>query len=63
MPKELWDGAVDLVGETDLAYRVDDGGTNGPQWVPKSQCELEKNPDGTHTLTCPMWLAKDKGFI
>lgn len=58
MPKsELFDVAAVVVGNTDLAWRLDDGATK--EWVPKSL--VEKNDDGTFTM--PVWLAKEKGFI
>lgn len=55
--KKLIDVAADVKVETDLAWLLDDGGTE--EWVPKSQAE--DNGDGTFTM--PEWLAKDKGFI
>src|SRR5712664_3876157 len=55
--KELFDITVKLLHETPLAYRVDTGGKT--DWVPKSQCELEPNGDGTHTLTAPTWLLQE----
>ena len=58
MPKkEVIDIACRVVGETDKAYRVDDG--TRVEWIPKSQ--VEKNDDGT--VTMPEWLAEEKGFI
>lgn len=60
---DLIDVAVVLLRETDKAWHVDGGG-NAPIWIPKSQCELERDPNGkTWTLTCPEWLAMDKGLI
>lgn len=60
VPKELTDLTVDLLAETELAWRVDDG--TKQEWVAKSLCEMEQNPDGTYTLTIPVWLATQKGF-
>ena len=58
MPKsELFDLAAKIVGETDKAWRINDG--TKVEWVPKSQ--VEDNGDGTFTM--PEWLAKEKGFI
>ena len=58
MPKsELFDVAVNVVGETPKAWRLSDGVKT--EWVPKSQ--VEQNDDGTFTM--PEWLAKEKGFI
>jgi hypothetical protein len=54
---KLFDLAAEIKGETDLAWRLFDGGKT--EWVPKSQ--VENNGDGTFTM--PEWLAKDKGFI
>lgn len=62
MPKELEDVTVELRHETEKAYLVSDGGKE-PKWFPKSQCELERNRDGTFTLTAPVWLLKEKGFL
>jgi hypothetical protein len=57
MPKELFDLAAEIKGETDRAYRLFDG--TKTEWVPKSQ--VEDNHDGTFTM--PMWLAEEKGFV
>lgn len=54
---DLIDIAATQCGETDKAYRLDDGTSQA--WVPKSQ--VEKNDDGTFTM--PEWLATEKGFI
>jgi len=53
----LTDIIADIEGETDKAWRLNDGAVQ--EWVPKSQ--VENNGDGTFTM--PEWLAKDKGFI
>lgn len=59
MPKnELQDVSVQLLAETDKAWRLSDG--IHTDWFPKSQCELEKNHDSTYTLTVPTWLFLDK---
>jgi hypothetical protein len=58
MPKrELVDIAASIEGETDKAWRLNDGAVT--EWVPKSQ--VEDNEDGTFAM--PEWLAKEKGFI
>ncbi len=52
--------------ETDKAY-----GIASPDkadeiiWLPKSQCEIDGDDDPSRraTLTCPEWLAKEKGLI
>jgi len=66
---DLFDIAVELVHQTDKAWLVNDGtlcaDDNKPVnvWVPKSQCELERNSDGkTWTLTGPEWLLNAKGL-
>lgn len=54
---DLVDVTADLRGETDAAYRIDNGGVT--VWVPKSQVEM--NDDGTFTM--PEWLALEKELI
>ena len=54
---DLVDVTADVRGETDAAYRIDNGSIT--VWVPKSQ--VEKNDDGTFTM--PEWLALEKGLI
>ncbi len=62
MPKrELFDVTVKLIHETEKAFLVDDGKTKA--WFPKSLVEMEKNPDGTYTLTAPENFLAEKGFI
>lgn len=62
MPKpELFDLSCKLLHETRAAWRIDDG--KKTDWFPKSQCELAQESDGTWTLTAPIWLLKEKGFI
>ena len=57
------DVAVIVKRETEKAWLVDHGGKE-PSWVPKSQAEIEPNPDGkTATLTCEQWLAEEKGMV
>lgn len=59
MPKsELCDLPVQLLAETDKAWKLSDGIKT--DWFPKSQCELEPNKDSTYTLTVPAWLLLDK---
>ena len=57
MKRELIDIACIVRGETEKAWRLDDG--TKTEWVPKSQ--VEQNDDGTFTM--PEWLAIDKGFV
>ncbi len=57
---ELIDVTVALKHETPKAWLVSDGAKD--VWVPKSQGKL--HDDGkTHTLTIPLWMAKDKGLV
>lgn len=54
---------VQLHAETNKAWRVSlDGENNNAVWIPKSQAELEVS-GSHHRLTCPEWLALDKGLI
>src|ERR1700739_1066478 len=52
---------IDISGvilfDTEKAYRFD-GGTGEPVWLPKSQCEWDKD---AKEMTMPEWLAKEKG--
>jgi len=32
-------------------------------WLPRSQIEVEDQPDGTVIVTMPEWLAEEKGLI
>lgn len=58
--KEIYDIAVKLLAETNLAWRLTDGAKT--EWFPKSQCELSNESSGA-ILTAPIWLLKAKGFI
>jgi hypothetical protein len=58
---DLFDIVVKIKGETDLAVKVTDE-TGEPVWLPKSQIEIERRPDGYAEITMPEWLAIDKGF-
>jgi hypothetical protein len=57
MPIKLTDITAEIVAETEKAWLLNDGKTEG--WVPKSQ--VEDNEDGTFTM--PERLAIDKGFV
>lgn len=66
MRADLIDVTCTIVGETDRAYKIDDG--TRQEWVPKSQVEIGldgKGISGEDILACtmPTWLAKEKGFI
>lgn len=63
MRSDLIDISVTLVHETERAVLVDHGGTESV-WLPKSACEIERDPSGkTWTLTLPERLATEKGLI
>lgn len=60
-------GASDLIevcgeirAQTEKAIKLFDGTREA--WLPISQIEVEKNADGTVTVTLPEWLATDKGL-
>lgn len=63
MPKkEIFDIAVEVLHTTPKAWLVTDG--TKKDWFPKSQCECEKDDrTGQYTLTAPVWLLKEKGFV
>ena len=54
---------LEILIETDLAYRVTNGGM--AVWLPKSQIELlhHAGPGDGVEITMPEWLAEEKGFI
>ena len=54
---ELVDLALEVRGETDLAFRLHDGSKT--EWVPKRWAQ--DNGDGTFTIE--VWKAKELGFI
>lgn len=63
MKSDLVDIEVQLHHETEKAWLVSDtGNSKDAVWIPKSQAELEQFGDG-HTITCPEWLAIEKGLI
>ena len=55
--KEIVDLELELLHETNGAYRVTDGKTT--TWLPKSQ--VQNNGDGTFTM--PEWLAIEKELV
>lgn len=62
MKSDLIDLTVVVKHTTDRAVLVDDGTRRA--WLPLSQVEVAPNDDGrTHTVTCPEWLATDKGLV
>lgn len=63
LKNELYDFVGLINGETPAAVRVNHGG-HDPFWLPKSQIEYVKTPDGkAYEFTVPVWLAKEKGII
>ena len=66
-PSDLVDIDVRLHHETHgprSAWLVStDGKIQNAVWVPKSQAELEPGVKGMAVLTCPEWLAIDKGLV
>lgn len=56
---DLIDLAVQVHHETEKAWLIsDDGDRAKAKWIPKSQAEVAEG-----VLTCPEWLAKEKGLI
>ena len=58
MKSDLVDIAGEIVGETDKAFRFDDG--TRKVWLPKTQCEWDATDK---TMAMPEWLAKEKELI
>lgn len=58
MRSDLVDIAGSVLGETDRAYRFNDGIRT--VWLPKSQCEWDSDDK---TMALPEWLAKEKELI
>lgn len=49
---------------TERAIRVSDTGEDAKAvWLPLAHCEVEKRPRGIVVVTCPEWLALDRGLI
>lgn len=64
MKSDLIDVTVQLHHETERAILVsDDGDREKATWIPLSQCEILKRPNGIAIVTMPEWLALDKGLI
>lgn len=59
--KEMYEFTATLKAETELAIRIFDGGRF--HWLPKSQIEYDKGLDKQVEISCPEWLAKEKGII
>ena len=61
---DLIDVTVQLHMLTERAILVsDDGDEKKAKWLPISQCEVLKRPNGIAIVTMPEWLALDKGLI
>lgn len=56
--RELVDISGYVQGETELAFRFNDG--DQTVWLPKSQCQWNETDK---TMTMPEWLAKEKELI
>ena len=64
MKSDLIDVTVQLHHETERAILVsDDRDREKATWIPLSQCEILKRPNGIAIVTMPEWLALDKGLI
>jgi hypothetical protein len=65
MKSDLVDIMVFKWRETEKAVLVgeDDEDIKRAVWLPKSQIEIERRPDGFHTVTLPESLAHEKGLI
>lgn len=59
--RNLHDIAVEVLGETEKAWRLSNG--ENVAWFPKSQCEVEKSASGGMILTAPFWLLNEKEWI
>ena len=60
---EITDLQVELLHETERAYKVLSSATNRIAWVPKSLAELEKGEGLLHILTIPTSIAYEKELI
>lgn len=56
---------LEVLQETERAFRLTDGTDPHGQWVPKSQLEYSDDPGVGDTIVfeMPEWLASEKGFI
>lgn len=61
---DLVDLTCHLHHQTERAVLVsDDGDKQRAVWLPLSQCEVEPKGRGVVEVTCPEWLALEKGLI
>lgn len=58
---KLVDVEVEILSETDKAWRVHDG--DRAVWIPKSQAEIDIGPSGRGVLTLPEWMAVEKELV
>lgn len=65
MKFDLIDISVIVTVQTTRAVLVHEGDPGEQVWLPRSQIELEPEPDGDgyYTVTMPIWLAKEKGLM
>ncbi len=63
MKSDLVDITTMIFHQTDAAILVSDDATSEKVWLPKSQCELEREEGRVYTVTLPEWLAIEKGLI
>lgn len=64
MSRELVDLTLKLHHETARAILVSDGGDRDKAvWLARSQIEIEPKGQGIVEVTCPVWLAKERGLI
>ncbi|WP_022727254.1 hypothetical protein [Fodinicurvata sediminis] len=61
---DLVDLTAQLHHQTEKAVLVSsDGDRENAVWLPLSQIEVEDGKDGLVDITCPEWLAHEKGLI
>lgn len=61
---DLVDLTLQLHADTPRAILVsDDGDSANAVWLPKSQIEFETKASGIVEVTCPEWLAIERGLV
>jgi hypothetical protein len=61
---DLADVTVEIIQQTDRGVLVSTGKPKEAQWMPLAQIELVSDGNGrTYTMTCPQWLAEEKGLV
>lgn len=64
MKSDLIDLSMQIHAETERAILVSDtGDRDDAVWLPLSQIEVNERHGSVLEITCPTWLAKDKGLI